>query len=105
MNRSELIELQEQVFDECKSILEKKNNDYSDESDPFSNFRVAEKLGFCDAEIGLVVRMLDKIKRIQTYLEDGELQVTDEGFDDAIKDTINYCVLLLGLVADMEETP
>lgn len=102
MNREELKQLQQEVFDDCSSILANKNQDYSDEDDPFANFKVAEKIGFCDAETGLIVRTLDKFNRIKTYLEDGELSVEDEGFDDAVKDIINYCVLLLGLVQEKE---
>jgi len=44
------------------------------------------------------VRCLDKFKRVQTFIEKGELRVPNEGVDDALQDVVNYMVLLAGMI-------
>ena len=97
MTREKLIEFHRELCDRAREIFEAKNHDYCQDGDPFSNFRASIVLGV-DPGLALLVRCLDKFKRIQTFIEKGELRVPNEGVDDAIQDVINYMVLLAGMI-------
>jgi len=44
--------------------------------------------------------MVDKISRLSTFVEAGELKVDNETYHDAIVDIVNYCILLSGIVEE-----
>ena len=69
----------------------KKNQDYGADDDPFRNFRSF-------GAFGILVRLSDKLARVRTYIERGDLKVEDETFQDTCKDAINYVILLLTIV-------
>ncbi len=99
MTTKELLELHKATCDAAREIVAAKNHDYTgDSGDPFSNFRASEVLGV-PGEIGIMIRMLDKMKRIQTFVNTGTLKVKGEGVDDAINDVINYAILLKGIIS------
>jgi len=102
MTREELFALHTKICQEAKELMEKKNNDYASGSDPFMNFRRAEYLGFATAELGVLIRMTDKMSRISTYLNQGKLSLSNESVYDAIVDIINYSVILAGLLKDKD---
>lgn len=92
---SDLIEHMEKLSKDEIDVMRKKNHDYSGEKGtPFSNFLAGEILGVGTVEQGFMFRILDKIMRIITYMNDGELKVEDEGVSDAFKDLRNYFGLL-----------
>lgn len=98
MNRENLIKLHRDTCEKCLKIMEQKNQDYAGGTgDPFSNFRASEVLGI-PAELGILMRSMDKFKRIQTFVKDGSLAVKNESVFDSIEDVINYMVLLKGLI-------
>jgi hypothetical protein len=102
MTRDELFKLHETICQEAKELMRKKNADYACSTDPFMNFRRAEFLGFSTAEMGVLIRMTDKMSRISTFLNRGELSLENESVYDAIVDMINYSVILAGLLKDRE---
>lgn len=76
-------------------VTKRKNADYTGEtSDPFANFTKVEALGITDTERGFLVRMTDKMARITSFVQKGELQVKDESVQDTLLDLANYAVLL-----------
>lgn len=78
-----------QVTKEMADLTARKNNDYGSHTDPWSNFR---EFG----ELGILVRMSDKWKRIKTALQEKrEYQVADESVEDTIKDLAVYSIILL----------
>jgi len=84
----------ETTVDECLGIMQDKNHDYTSGSqDVLANFRTSEAIDIPLAK-GILLRMLDKIKRVQTFAEHGDLKVVGEGFEDACNDLINYAILL-----------
>lgn len=102
MNRQELLDLHGTTCNKAFSMLEAKNHDYTggnEGDDPFANFRASETLGI-PAEIGILIRSMDKFKRIQTFVNKGTLAVKGESVDDAIEDVINYMVLLKGIIKE-----
>lgn len=75
-------------------ISMKKNADYANENDPFQNFRICEALGI-PAEVGLIVRMSDKLMRAANLITPGrEAKVTDETILDTLSDLANYSMIL-----------
>lgn len=103
MTRQQLFELHTNICMEALELMKKKNNDYANGVDPFLNFRRAEYLGFSTAELGVLIRMTDKMSRISTYLNKGELSLQNESVQDAIVDIINYSVILAGLLKDRDD--
>lgn len=85
--------------------MRSKNHDYSGSSGntPFSNFEMATKMGLpISREKGLMLRVMDKIARLVTFLESRELKVK-ESTEDACIDIINYMVLLNGMLKERDE--
>lgn len=99
MTRDQLIQFHEELTKQARSIVEAKNHDYCHDGDPFSNFRASSVLGI-PPEKGLLIRVLDKLKRLQTFIEVGTLKVKTEGPRDAVLDVINYMVLLAAMIED-----
>lgn len=96
MTRSELLTIHDELTEESKDLMVKKNADYAKSSDPFRNFR---RHGLT----GMIVRMDDKISRMTTFSEKGSLSVKDESIRDTVLDMINYAVLFYAYVLDMQE--
>lgn len=92
MSQEEFLKRAKELFDECFSLLEKKNKDYSGH-DALANFFKSEDLGICEAEKAILVRLSDKFSRI-CNLVSNEPYVKEEQIDDTIKDMINYLVIL-----------
>ena len=102
MTRAELLELHSVICDQAKCIMEDKNKDYAGATDGvFANFRATEFLGVSPVT-GIMVRITDKLSRISSFIEKGELHVKGESVDDAITDIINYCILAKGIIQEDE---
>jgi hypothetical protein len=100
MTRDELIQHHEDLCGQALELMKKKNHDYAGNSGktPFANFERCEAMGICTTEAGFLVRMTDKLSRLSTFADAGKLQVDNEGYNDAIVDIINYCVLFSAYV-------
>ncbi len=94
----------EQLHEEMLALIKTKNNDYSGGGGPFANFKEAENFGV-DPLVGLSVRIGDKIKRLQTYCQTGDLAVKGEGVEDIFKDLIGYSWLALGMLHEKKQAP
>ncbi len=100
----EVLTLHETLCAKGRAIMRAKSNDYCDgHADPFSNFTASEVLGV-PGEIGILIRGLDKFKRIQTFINKGTLEVKGESVEDALIDIINYTCLLAGLIESRKRT-
>jgi hypothetical protein len=74
------------IQDEGCALFEKKNHDYGDS---FATYGL----------IGVLVRIGDKLKRIQTLCDDEETAVADESIQDTIIDMMNYSAMALMLIS------
>lgn len=99
MTRDELFTLHKEICARALSLMEKKNRDYSIGDDPFGNFRATSILNI-KPELGILMRCIDKIKRIETFIKSGTLE--NEAVIDSIVDIINYMVLLEGMLMEKE---
>lgn len=88
--RGRLLCLHHTLSQEARLLMEKKNQDYASEADPYANFRMFGTLG-------IVVRLGDKIARLKTFAERGDFKVSDEQLRDTLLDIINYAVLFEGM--------
>lgn len=77
-------------------IMEQKNADYSGSGEAFTNFNQIEQItkGKISREMGVVVRMTDKLSRVIRLLENSG-QVLDEKIEDTLIDLANYSLLLI----------
>lgn len=85
--RADLLQRHEELCSYARKIMEKKNQDYGANDDPFRNFR---EFG----TYGILVRLSDKLARIRTWEEKGQFAV-DETLQDTVLDAINYLILYL----------
>ena len=102
MTTIQLLQFHAKLTEECREIMAKKNHDYAGANGqtPFGNFQAPEQLGLCSTETGIVMRMLDKLKRLVTFCNAGELKVENEGASDACKDIVNYAIILAAYVEE-----
>lgn len=105
MSATRLLEQHDDLCKSAKDLMTRKNHDYTSGSgDPFANFRGASYLGI-KPELGILLRMQDKMMRIRTFIEKGELKVKDESVKDALVDLVNYTVLIYGLIQEGKLAP
>lgn len=92
--QEKFLERLEQLYKGNVDISRRKNADYAGPTDPFANFRVCEALGI-PAEVGLLVRMTDKLSRIGNLIKPGAIaKVQDESVLDTLADLANYAMIL-----------
>ena len=82
------------ILDECKSLHDRKQQDYGRDTDPFANVRGSTDWDM-PAWVGAMVRANDKIRRLQQYNKKGTL--ANEGVADAFMDLINYAAIAMVL--------
>jgi len=93
MKPEEMIRETMKLYEECTQLMSRKNHDYSEETDAFSNFKKIEALGIASVETVIMTRIADKLTRM-TNLLTVEAAVKDETMTDSIMDCINYLALL-----------
>lgn len=99
MKPETLFKLHESTCKKTLDIMRAKNSDYcggENTVDALANFKTAESLGLHPVT-GLLLRMQDKLMRIKSFVNDGELKVDGESVDDACEDLVNYAILAKAL--------
>lgn len=96
-----LLEVFDFICAKARSLILKKNHDYTaGANDIFANLRSSEILGI-PKEKGTLVRLLDKLTRMNAFASVGELQMKDENVVDTAVDIVNYTTLIISMfVAD-----
>lgn len=104
MDKQEFFKFHQEFCAMMRDISEKKNADYTGVStDPFANFTAVEMNGVVSTEQGFLVRMTDKMQRINSYVQQGKLQVEDEKVGDTLMDLANYCILMAAYIRSKHE--
>ena len=80
-------------------LHDKKQADYGSDTDPFANVRASEGWGVAPW-IGALVRLNDKVHRLQQFARKGEL--ANESAEDSMLDIAVYA--LIALILYREET-
>ena len=94
MKNTELFGIAQANFTKRFNILRAKNSDYAGNDDALKNFKLVEFLGICPVEVGILVRMCDKMSRMATLINTPP-KVADESFEDTALDLCNYTDILL----------
>ncbi len=103
MKIADLLKLHEETCAQARDVMRAKNHDYTgDADDPFANFRASAVIGV-QPVLGILMRMMDKFKRVETYVKLGDLAVNDESVEDSLDDCINYIILAKGMVREQQE--
>lgn len=83
-------------------LLKAKNNDYTAGADSaFANFDQAERLGV-EPAVGVIIRFLDKVKRLETFARFGMLSVKQETVVDTLDDMEGYIKVLKKMLEDRQ---
>lgn len=101
MNGKEFVEFHKETVLKMNDICRKKNDDYSGGGDvyAFNNFTMVEKKDVCSTEAGFLVRMEDKMMRINNLVKKGGVgSVSDESIKDTLMDLANYAILMMGYI-------
>lgn len=91
------------ILDEMRALHEKKAADYGTRGgDPLANLRASEAFGI-PAWVGSVMRCNDKMKRVQSFVKNGEL--ANESIEDSLADGAAYFILALILYREVAGKP
>lgn len=82
------------LLDEVREMHCRKAADYGRGADPLANCRAAEEFGL-PAWLGVAVRMNDKLHRIKSFCQNGELK--NESIEDSFMDLAAYALIALTL--------
>ena len=104
MRVAEWLDLHKRLCDEARALSEKKGHDYSGTADTLANLKTCEAIGLCRAEIGILVRLTDKFKRLAVLIGSGEAP-QNEPIHDTILDVLNYTLLLAAVLEEQAATP
>jgi len=89
------------ILDNMQSVYEAKDNDYSATGLPMGNLRKCEDAGI-DAWRGCLVRIGDKMSRLENFLKEKEYLVISEKAEDTVVDLANYAILMSCLLEELK---
>ena len=102
MNNTEFEKIIAEQFDSCRETLLKKAEEYADDTDRLHNFKIAAKLQGVTPLAALggmmakhTVSLYDLIRRHENGFE-----IKKEMWDEKIGDSLNYLLLMQGLLAE-----
>jgi hypothetical protein len=100
MNIQEYLELKQKLFKKSDEISLIKSKSYSNiADDPFKNVKMATLIHVKPAK-GILIRLLDKISRIDTYVDGNGVDLVDEKLEDCVIDAINYLTMIYALITN-----
>ena len=105
MDKDELLALHEKTCKKAREIMQQKNSDYTggtEAVDALANFK-ASRIFTLHPVLGLMLRIQDKLMRINSFIADGELRVTGESVEDACDDLLNYSILCKALLIEEQQ--
>ena len=89
------------ILDNMKSVYEAKDNDYSATGLPMGNLRKCEDADI-DAWRGCLVRIGDKMSRLENFLKEKEYLIISEKAEDTVIDLANYAILMSCLIEEIK---
>jgi hypothetical protein len=89
-----------QIVDEIVAMHDKKQKDYGTNADPLANVRASADFGI-EPWIGVLIRMNDKMKRLQKAARGGQL--ANESVEDSILDIAVYAIIDLVLYRETQQ--
>ena len=89
------------ILDNMQAVYEAKDSDYSATGLPMGNLRKCEDAGI-DAWRGCLVRIGDKMSRLENFLKEKEYLVISEKAEDTVVDLANYAILMSSLIEEIK---
>ena len=90
-----------EIIDNMQAVYEAKDNDYSATGLPMGNLRKCEDSGI-DAWRGCLVRIGDKMSRLENFFKAKEYLVISEKAEDTVIDLANYAILMSCLIEEIK---
>jgi hypothetical protein len=90
------------ILENMQKVYEAKDSDYSATGLPMGNLRKCEDAGI-DAWRGCLVRIGDKMSRLENFLNEKDYKVVSEKAEDTIIDLANYTILMSCLVEEVKK--
>jgi hypothetical protein len=87
------------ILNNMQAVYEAKDSDYSATGLPMGNLRKCEDAGI-DAWRGCLVRIGDKMSRLENFLKEKEYLVLSEKAEDTVIDLANYAILMSCLIEE-----
>lgn len=98
MKVEELIQIKNQLFNYSNELTRLKGLGYGSEEDTLLNTKLCEILGIAPAEVGVYIRLLDKVVRLGRLLT--SIDIPFEGLRDTVVDLINYATYVYAIVEE-----
>jgi hypothetical protein len=89
------------ILDNMQAVYEAKDSDYSATGLPMGNLRKCEDAGI-EAWRGCLVRIGDKMSRLENFLKEKEYLVISEKAEDTVIDLANYAILMSCLIQEIK---
>ena len=89
------------ILDNMQAVYEAKDSDYSATGLPMGHLRKCEDAGI-DAWRGCLVRIGDKMSRLENFLKEKEYLVISEKAEDTVVDLANYAILMSCLIEEIK---
>jgi hypothetical protein len=89
------------ILDNMQAVYEAKDSDYSATGLPMGNLRKCEDAGI-DAWRGCLVRIGDKMSRLENFLKEKDYLVISEKAEDTVVDLANYAILMSCLIEEIK---
>lgn len=99
--REKFYKFAKEFYEEAFAIIQKKNDDYSQENNPFANFEFTASASGIKTEQVFLMQIANKLARMRECLNKPIL-VLDETLTDTLQDMLNYCVLMAGYINKRE---
>ncbi len=90
------------ILNNMQKVYEAKDSDYSATGLPMGNLRKCEDAGI-DAWRGCLVRIGDKMSRLENFLKEKEYLVISEKAEDTVVDLANYAILMSCLIEEIKK--
>ena len=90
------------ILDKMQAVYEAKDSDYSATGLPMGNLRKCEDAGI-EAWRGCLVRIGDKMSRLENFLKEKEYLVISEKAEDTVIDLANYAILMACLIQESKK--
>jgi hypothetical protein len=87
------------LLDRCLDIMAKKNHDYSDSADVFSNFEDSADIAHVTPAQVALIQIGNKISRLSQLVGEGK-EPLNESAEDTLVDLINYALILRGMLKE-----
>ena len=92
----------DEMHERLRKTLQAKGEDYAG-GKAFHNFEVTAQITGMTREMGVLVRICDKVSRIGMLLRKDRPAVKDESLLDTIEDLVGYATILRAMVKKEEE--